>query len=46
MSNDSLSRPLLSSSDIPVGRDFTDAVLDVGGSDEGNGGGNDNDAAS
>ncbi len=29
-----------------VRRDFADTVLNVGGSDEGNGGGNDNDAAS
>jgi hypothetical protein len=45
MSNDSLTRPFVfkrpSSS---VERDFTDAVLNVGGSDEGDGGGTDNDA--
>jgi hypothetical protein len=29
-----------------VGRDFADAILNVGGSDEGDGGGNDNNTAS
>jgi hypothetical protein len=46
MSNDSLTHPFVfKQPSSSVRRNFTDAVLNVGGSGEGNGGVNDNNAA-